>query len=472
MTSQTVKVPLRLPAINVEGLDVQRSGIRWLCGQGRRCRPGEVIAWCNIGLAHRPGATARLLPFPEEKRDFQVAFAVRRSGRVVKAPGASRGGFLDLHAEYDRWVPGTVIGYQECAPDEVHEREGLRLLILAGRRMVECAEVRWGPATGWHDRSRAWWAEDAGAFGTLLSLGICEQLGIVRGEQGAFFELLCAAPGPAHVVFVPDDVLVPSAGVLLAQLLRSEADNVLMVEDLARTFGTLVAADNQKGPEALAGWIFAGCLVKALTRSPLLEPYEVLTTAGVRQVGPANAVLLSLHSEHLVYLRHKRLGYLLNCHDYRVQDGGPAFKKWLRAEFEVVRRTPEDVRGEYLQLIDALQARTGAHLLVLNMVSSTERDDVYSYAPFDRPLRDALPGLRAREMNLMLYQLARERDISVVDIDALAVELGIGKHAPDGVHQSGRLQRAVRAELVTILRDRGVKGFAGANALTTDTPKA
>jgi hypothetical protein len=70
-----------------------------------------------------------------------------------------------------------------------------------------------------------------------------------------------------------------------------------------------------------------------------------------------------------------------------------------------------------------------------------------------------LTNIRAKELNLMLYQFARERDISIVDVDALAAELGTGRHIPDGVHQSGRLQKAVRAQLLTILRERGVAGF-------------
>ena len=89
MPKQTVKFPLRLEAFALDGCDVQRSGFRWVCANGQRCRAGEVIAWCNIGLAGRPGSAFQSSPFYEEARDFQVALAPRRSGRLIKARGAS-----------------------------------------------------------------------------------------------------------------------------------------------------------------------------------------------------------------------------------------------------------------------------------------------------------------------------------------------------------------------------------------------
>jgi hypothetical protein len=356
-----------------------------------------------------------------------------------------------------------VLGHLECAPGDVTgdlENQGtLKLLLLAGRRVTELAEVRWSPLSGWHERSRGWWAEREGDFGTILSLGICEQLGIVRGEQGAFLELFERVPGPAHVVFVPDSPLVPAAPVLCSQLRRSPAECERIAEDMARTFGPLLAAESKAGPAIATDWIYAGSLLKALLRSPLLERYDVLTAQGIKQLGPADAVILSLHSEQSVCLRHKRLGFVVSCHRFRLQQAGPALIQWLRAEFEPLRRTPDDLRRDYLMLIDMVRTQTNTHFLILNRVSSTGLDDVYCYAPFRKPLRDDLASIQAKELNLMLYQLARERDISIVDVDAIAAELGVGKHIPDGVHQSGRLQKAVRAQILRILRGRGVAGF-------------
>jgi hypothetical protein len=55
---------------------------------------------------------------------------------------------------------------------------------MAGRRVTELAEGRSGLLTGWHDRSRARSVEDDGPVGTLLSLGICEMLGVINRPGG------------------------------------------------------------------------------------------------------------------------------------------------------------------------------------------------------------------------------------------------------------------------------------------------
>jgi hypothetical protein len=456
-----VKIPLRLPSISAEGYDIQRSGFRWLCPNGHRCRAGEVIAWCHIGLASRPGFPGRARPFREEHRDFQAALAPRQSGRLFKAPGLSRGGWLDIQDWHHFWSGETVLGHLDCAAEAEGlppEAEPLRLLFLAGRRVTECAEVRGAPLTGWHDRSRAWWTDGDDAFRTVLSLGSCEQLGIMRGER-AFFELFGQCPGPAHVVLIPDNLLVPSAPVISGGLARSPAESEKIADDMARALAGTLAPWSKSGAAPAQDWLFAGCLLKALTHSPLGESYPVLSPGGVKQLDPADVVMLSLLAESSTCLRHKRLGYMISFHPYRMSEFGPALSGWLRTDFELVSRTVEDFRRDLLTLIDALQARAKTHVLVLNVISSTSLDDVYCYAPFTRPLGNALASIHAKEMNLMLYELARARDISVVDVDAIAAALGIGKHVPDGAHQSGRLQKAVRAEIMGILRDRGLAGF-------------
>jgi hypothetical protein len=463
MTSATRKVPLRLGPLSAEEFAVSRSYLRWLCPDGHLCRPGEVIAWCNVGLFSNPKHRAAATPFPEEGWDFQVALAPRVGGRLRKARGVSRGGYFDLQHGHHPWAPETVIGHLECAGEapagDPSAAGRLRLLLLAGRRVTDAAEVRWGPLTGWHDRSRGWWADGEADFGTLLSLGTCEQLHVVRGEGGAFFEFFKAAPGPAQVVFTPDDVSVPRAAVLLSQLERTQEGREQISQDMADRFGALACGAGAGGGAVSAGWIYAGALLKAVNRSPLVDEYNVLTPAGLRRTGPPSAVLLSLHSEQAPLLRHRRLGYLVSCHLFRANAGGALLFEWLRNEFELLRPTPDQIRSHYLTLIDALRARAGPHLLVLNMVTTTDIDDVFCYAHFEPPLGDTLPTVRARELNLMLYQVARERDISVVDVDALAADLGVRRHVPDGVHQSGRLQRAVRAQVLRILRERGVPGF-------------
>ena len=87
------------------------------------------------------------------------------------------------------------------------------------------------------------------------------------------------------------------------------------------------------------------------------------------------------------------------------------------------------------------------HILMLNRMSSSGDDDVQSYMPFDKPLGDTLASIRGKDINLMLHDLAREYDVAIVDVDAIAAELGGQRNLPDGIHPSGALQAEVRGEV-------------------------
>jgi hypothetical protein len=450
-----MRLPLKLGPIEVSGYTLQRSGLRWLCDDGHACERGEVIAYCNVGLT-APGQTRHgRRPFMEEGRDFQIAFATRTAGRLRRAADVSRGGFLDQLQYYSTWDAEFAIGELEVS-EAPSDGGALDLLMLAGRRATELAEVRSGLLTGWHDRSRAWWGQDAptAATGTLLSLGICDQAGILRGERFAFTELFAAVRGPAQAVFVPDDALVPCASVLADQLARDSAAFDVIAADFARTFG---AGTHVPAP---ADWIFAGSLLSALRRSPLTDRYDVLTRGGLTQGGPPDAVLLSLNAEWRQVLRHRRLGYYVQCHVFRIAETGPAVREWLRTNFEVVERSLPDVLADYERLVDRLRTVSSATVLVMNAVSSSGSESTTTYAGFEGALGEAMSTVRAKEMNLLLHDLARSRNVAIVDADAVAADVGCGLNAPDGVHFSGPMQALLRDEVVDVLRRRNVPGFA------------
>ena len=442
------------------GYGVLCSGLRWLCDDGHDCRPNEIVALCNIGLIPVARALHQSDPFVTEARDFQVAFAPRIAGRLRRSVASSRGGMLDLLAHFQRWSPDFAIGHLEPAAGigapAADAATTLRLLLGCGRRVTGLAEMRTGFLTGWYDRSRAWWSDAVGRPSTLLGLGICEQSGIIRGEKLAFHELFESTRGPAHAVFVPDDVLVPCARVVTEQFHRTPAQSQAIAADMARALATgSVAA----GP---GDWIFAGALRSALDKSPLSERYDVLTHDGLWRDAGADAVVLSMHSETEPMLRHRRLDYVLKCHGFRIAETGPAIHAWLQADFEPVEPAPDGIRQDLVALIDAVRGQSETQFLILNCMSSSGRENIYSYAPFDRPMRRTLTTIRSKELNLMLYDLARERDIAIVDVDAIAAEIGAAAHLPDGVHASGLLQAETRAEMLRILHARGVSGFAPA----------
>ena len=450
-------VPLTLGPLAVGGFLVQRSGIRWLREDGEFCRPGEVIAFCNIGLTPNKGSPQSAKPFVQERRDLQVAFAPRVGGRLRKSAAASYGGFIDRLYHFQRWTPDFVIGELDYATErqaaDGATDETLRLLFLTGRRVTELTEDRSGLLSGWHDRSRAWWGDDDGTHGTVISIATCEQSGIIRGERSAFLELFQAVHGPAHVAMVPDYVLVPSAPVTLEQLNRTPAQAEAIATDLIRSF--------QASPSVAppGDWIFVSCLLAALQRSPLTEDYELLTRNGLRRAASINALILSLNAEARVILRHRRLGYAISLYPHRIQDTGEMIRTWLTANFEPVERTLDDVRRDLLMLVDAVRARSDMKLLVLNALSTLGHEDIPTYAPVDRPMGDIIATVRNKELNLLLHDIARERDVAIVDVDAIAADLGAAVNLPDGIHGSGRLQAEVRDEIVRILRGCGIPGF-------------
>jgi hypothetical protein len=389
--------------------------------------------------------------FAEEGRDFQVALATPSGGVLRVAANASRGGYLDLLQFYQEWEPETVIATLDGV--ECREPQNMRLLFLAGRRATELAEDRSGLLTGWHDRVRAWWGDRTEDMSTLLSIGICDQLGVIRGERFAFLELFGAVAGPAQVVFFPDEALVPCSAVLLQQLNRGPAEHAAIAQDLAQS---LLAGSVVPTP---ADWIFAGALLAALGRSPFTETHDVLTPSGLTRSHAPDVAILSLGAESATILRHKRLGYAINLHQFRIESAGKAIYNWLRGAFEPVARQPDDIRKDYCALVDALSARGGARLLIVNSMSTSGYEDLHNYSAFDHPMSKTLSSIRAKEMNLMLHDLCRERDVAIVDLDAIAAELGAAAHLPDGIHPSGPLQAELRAEILRILRASGVRGF-------------
>lgn len=445
-------VVLRLGPLSATGASIFRSGIRWICEDGRRCQAGDTIAFCSIAFAVAPGAPR---PFADESGKVQVALVTRRAGRLKHASDASRGGFFDRLELFQTWSADTVIGEIDPEPGQTPlAGEPLGLHSLGGRLHSSLGESRAGLLTGWLERARGARADGPGPVSTLLSLGICELAGVLRGDRLAFAEILSQIEGPAQVVHVTDDVLIHSAAVIAGQAQRTDADREAIARDMAATLprGSLLPTPDD--------WIYAGALLSALNRSPIDEQYEILARDGVRPAAPAQAIILSLNAEGRMAFRHRRLGYVARMHGFRLRDAGAALRDWLRTNFEPVNKTVDAVRADYEALIDLIRARRpGTQILVCNIMSSSGGDDLQSYAGFAEPMSDTLASVRHKELNLMLIDLAREKDIAVVDADAIAAELGGQRSLPDGVHQNGEMQTEVRAEVLRVLRARGVPGF-------------
>ncbi|MBN9006613.1 MAG: hypothetical protein J0H40_14520 [Rhizobiales bacterium] len=435
-------------SLAADGFVIRRSGMHWLRGDGYVCRPNEVVGYCNISLDQVSGQRSGNFPLADEM-ELHVAFAPPVAGCLRIADGRSPGGYLNtlgLHV----WNSDDVLahlekpseGDQSAQPASVE----MRLLMIAGRRMSALADTNIGILPGWHSRSRAWWCDRSGnELSTLLCMGVCDAAGVVRGNETPFVEAFEATPSAAQLVYVPDHPIVPCAPILLEQLMRSPAQNEAIAADLSRglTNGRVAPDSND--------WMFAGALLASLQNSPMRDRYDVLTPTGLQHLGPANTILMSLNSEVRSILRHKKLGYAAQMLRHRQTAAGPAVRSWLASEFEPIRRSIDDIKRDYRQLIDAVAAQTGARILILNRMSTSGFEDITSYVSFDAPMSDTLENIAAKEMNLMLHDLALECDVSIVDVDAIAAELGGSQNLPDGIHHSAAMQAMVRSEVVHIL---------------------
>jgi hypothetical protein len=448
-------VGLHLGPLRAEGYNILRSGVRWLCESGQYCRPNQVFAYCNITLEPLPGRFGGAPPFADEL-ELQVAFAPRVGGRITIDSAAARGGYLSVRT-VDVWDSNTAVAKIDPDPETDHgvgDPSRLRLLALAGRRMTALADTHSGLLPGWHGRSRGWWCDEGETPLTLLSLGVCDATGLVLGEHCAFFEMFEAAQGAAQMVSIPDHPLAPAAPLLLDQLQRTPAQFETIAADVRDFFGRSAT------PPTSDDLMFAGTILSVMQRNPIKDNYNVFSANGLTRLGPADAVLLSLAVEPNAILRHRKLGYHIHVMRHHQAAAGPAIKAWLAESFEPVRRSVDDIKRDYTSLIDKIARTTGGRVIILNRMSTSGYEDVSSYLAFDAPLSDTLSLVAAKEWNLMLHDIADERELHIVDVDAIAADIGGAEHLPDGIHQSGLMQMLLRREVLSIMNDFRRSGTA------------
>jgi hypothetical protein len=120
----------------------------------------------------------------------------------------------------------------------------------------------------------------------------------------------------------------------------------------------------------------------------------------------------------------------------------------------------DDIRRDYRRLIEAIGEQTGAKVFILNRMSTSGYEDIVSYAPFDAPMSETLENIAAKEMNLMLHDLAEECDAAIIDVDAVAAEIGGAEHLPDGIHHSATLQALLRSAMFAAWKPQARKSGA------------
>jgi hypothetical protein len=421
------------------GVRAARSGITWLREDGGRCRAGEVIGFCTLAIdAPSLGVRAGKAFIDEDL--VQVAFATPLAGRLEIDPRAAGRPLDDI--VFESWSADDIVGGVIADAGGGAASTPLRHLMLAGRRLGWPTDAATVPLAGLQSRARAWWGEGIAAAPTLLAFGLCDATGFVRGRRYAFTEWFEASPLSAQLVHVWEKPLTPSAPMLLDQLARTAEQSKRIALDLQRGL-----ADGRT-PSGPADLMFAGALLQQLTDSPLLDRHAVFDADGVVMSKPADVVLLSASSESRSILQHKQLGYRLDVLPHNLRTAGPAMRNWLESAFEPVRRSLSDVHDDYVRLADAVDAATGARLLIVNRMSTSGREDIVSYAPFDAPLGQSLVYVAGKDTNLMLHDLADAGKADILDVDAVAAEIGGARHLVDGIHQSAELQEVLRQQVV------------------------
>jgi hypothetical protein len=449
----SARIALKLPPLELTDLVVPRSGFRWICQDGQFCKAGEIIAFCNIAVLSANDPSKRPHAFLDERYEFQAALVLDVDGRVQQNQDSSQGGFIDRLPRLKYWNADFVLGYLERAQSGTLDRPPLRLMLGAGRRVTEHAEVRSGFLTGWHMRSRAWWADGPGVEGTVLGLGSCEISSILVGDGAPFAEMLRRAPGFAHVVMQPDQILAPCARITLEQMQRTPEQGQAILAAFSEEMRALPMTPTP------ADWLFGGILLSALIETPLSTENYLLSQGGLQKMLKPNAIFTSLAGESRQLFRHRRLGYALNFHGYRLDEISPVMLAWLRLNFEPLKRDAEDIKSDLSKLNARTRASSPTSIIIMNSLSTDGNEDINSYRPFDLPMGRTVASIHNKELNLMLHELAREDDVSIIDQDAIVAEMGAQHHLPDGAHQSGPLQEALRGELLWALERRAIPGF-------------
>lgn len=460
--------PLNLPPLSGGHARLTRSGLSWLRSPGERVRAREPIAMCYVALNCGEGEK---VPLPEERNDLQVVLSSAENCQIRPVEELSYGGFRDMVDSGD-WIVGQVIAEAESlsgSPTVVP-------LVLAGRRGFECGEGRGSFLAGWHDRVRGFWeGSGEGRFGTVLALGTCEATAIFRGEDMAFQSWFARAPGPAQIVAIADSSCVHSSAVVL-QHLRRTPEEAMAIADAVH--GWVCERMGRIGPQSFPGFLPAASrgtfqgrwpeaqelafasnlLAEAVGTSPILERSEAITSRGIQEIEPANVIALTLGSETAPHFRHRRTGWMIAVHGFRFSRHiGPGIIEWLRRDFEPVKRTVADIAQDLAALAQEVRDRTGALLLVQNLIASTTLDRIANYSWLGDAFKDCLTVF-ATDANLMLSDLTRYHHIAVLDSDALVAGLGV-RECPDRYHASQVLIEAQRCEVHRVLRAGRIPGF-------------
>lgn len=171
-----------------------------------------------------------------------------------------------------------------------------------------------------------------------------------------------------------------------------------------------------------------------------------------------DVVLLSIAPDVVRTLyRHREHGFLVDPGGWWLNQSldavldDLAVATWFRREFVSVGRIGVDAFAANLRrIIELVRSRTGAHVLVLNVLTVHPGDATHNY----QFVRHS-PSVRRREFNLALVELSRRLDFSIVDVDRVVKRVGVSRQI-DFEHFGVDAFAPVAEEAFRIMRERGV----------------
>jgi hypothetical protein len=277
-----------------------------------------------------------------------------------------------------------------------------------------------------------------------VSLGNCEHLGFFAGAAGDFAYWLGGFEGPLHVVFKPDRILVPSAAALRSALGRDDEARERMLQDFASWFPEFA-----HGPPTARPWLAIATLAEESLEPPVpVRHHAIVDGSGQRLECQPGLVFLSLANEFAVHLRHRELGYVISIPGFQFAKN-PELKPALLRRFDPIRPTAAETRENLAAAFRRIRQVTGAQVAVLNVTTDPSR--IFDWSQIPNP--EEVAAVRSMDLNLALWEAAEQERCWVVDVEALAIELGIRGAHPDRVHPSAALDELVRGAVRARVRE-------------------
>jgi len=178
------------------------------------------------------------------------------------------------------------------------------------------------------------------------------------------------------------------------------------------------------------------------------QDQEFDKTVMVLSAGPDYTRTLYRHREHGFLVDPG--GFWLN-HSVENALSDMSKLQWFNKTFKSVGRlSPEDFRREFGALVTEIKKRTGAHILVLNVLTVDPSDLTHNYRLVKNP-----DNARRRAFDVALADMSQLHDFDVLDVDRILKTRGITDQV-DFAHPSEQQFTPMAEEAYRILKDREI----------------